>query len=356
MALRDEILEQPAVARRLIEAGRETVERVAGVLRGRTVDQVVIAARGSSDHAAIYGQYILGVRNALPVALAAPSILSMYGVTPRFRHALVVGISQSGASPDIVGVIGAARAQGSPTIAITNVPDSPLAAAAEHVLDLRAGTERSVAATKTYTAQLIALAMLSAALAPTPGDPPVPDPGGEAHGWADLASIPDRLANALGVEPDVKRIAASHASIERCIVLGRGFEYATAREWALKLKELAYVSADPYSAADFQHGPLALIDAGFPVFAIAPGGAAAADLAQLLERIGSFGARTLVVSDQADLRRLGDDWVALPPGVPEWLTPITSAVVVQFHAYHLARARGFDPETPRHLRKVTETT
>ena len=261
MTLHSEILEQPEVARRLLAAQAENIERIAASLRERPVGHVVIAARGTSDHAAVYAQYVLGVRHRLSVGLGTPSIVSLYGAAPDVRDALVIGISQSGASPDIVAVVAAARAQGAPTIAITNEPDSALAAAADRTIDLGAGPELAVAATKTYTAELLAIALLSAALADDPAD------------RAAVAAIPETLARALALEPEIERIAADQAAANRALVIARGYEYATAREWALKLKELARVFADPYSSADFQHGPLALVEPGVPVIAVARAGA-----------------------------------------------------------------------------------
>jgi glucosamine--fructose-6-phosphate aminotransferase (isomerizing) len=351
VGLRDEILEQPDVARRLLESGDERVAPVADAIRSRDVEFAVIAARGSSDHAALYAQYVLGVRNRLPVALAAPSILSLYGVTPRFERSVVLGISQSGASPDVVGVLEAARAQGAVTVAITNEPQSALAGAAEHVIDLRAGAERSIAATKTYTAELIVLAQLSAALLP------------DEHVQTELGILPDAISRAAALEEDAAAIARDQAAVtrkqgemSRCVVLGRGFNYATAREWALKLKEVAGVLADPYSAADFQHGPLSLIEPGFAVLAVATSGPAAADMAAMLQRLrDEHGAELLVISDVPELRRGATYSLALPDGVAEWLSPIVSIVPAQLHAYHVALARKRDPEAPRHLRKVTLT-
>jgi glutamine---fructose-6-phosphate transaminase (isomerizing) len=344
VGLRDEILEQPEVAQRLVASGPGRIAPVAEAIRSRDVQYAVIAARGSSDHAALYAQYAFGVRNRLPVALAAPSIQSLYGVVPRFERAAVLGISQSGASPDVVGVISAARAQGAVTVAITNDPRSSLARAAEHVIDLEAGTERAVAATKTYTAELIVLAQLSAALL------------GDDTAQADMARLPDAMARATAVEGDAAAIARAQAAMSRCVVLGRGFNYATAREWALKLKEVAGVLADPYSSADFQHGPLSIVEPGFAVLAVASSGPAAADMGPLLRRLrDEQGAELLVISDAADLRQAATYSLALPEGVAEWLTPIVSIVPAQLHAYHMALARKRDPETPRHLRKVTLT-
>ena len=344
MTLHDEILEQPAAAERQLASSQPAIDALVERLAREPVDSVVIAARGTSDHAAIYAQYLLGTRNRLPVALAAPSILSLYGVVPRFTRALVVGISQSGRSPDVVGVVEAARRQGVPTLSITNDPTSPLAEAAEHVVALAAGPEQAVAATKTYTTSLLAVARLSAALL---GDP---------AGLAALAGVPDAIGRALAVEPEVERVATDLAPADRCVVLGRGYEYATAREWALKLKELGRVFADPYSAADFQHGPVALVEPGVPVLAVVPEGMAAAGLVELIGRLRERGADVLVLSDLAAIRAEGTRSVALPADVPEWLRPIVSIVPAQLYAYHVTRARGLDPEAPRNLSKVTLTS
>jgi glucosamine--fructose-6-phosphate aminotransferase (isomerizing) len=345
MTLHDEILEQPEVAARFLADQADNVEAIAASLRDRPPGHVVIAARGTSDHAAIYAQYVLGVRHRLSVGLGTPSIVSIYGAAPDVGDALVIGISQSGASPDIVAVVAAAHAQGAPTIAITNAPDSALAAVADRTIVLGAGPERAIAATKTYSAELLAIALLSAALLDDLAD------------RAAVAAIPETLARALGVEPDIARIATDQAAATRALVIARGYEYATAREWALKLKELARVFADPYSSADFQHGPLTLVEPGVPVLAIARAGAPEADFVALLGRLRTdLGAELMVVSDHAPALELATWPVPLPAGTPEWLGPIVSIVAGQLHALHLTRARGLDPERPRNLDKVTRTT
>lgn len=345
MTLRDEIAEQPEVAARFLASQSEPIDAIASWLRERSFRHVVIAARGTSDHAAIYAQYVLGVRHRLSVGLGTPSIVSLYDVVPDFSDALVIGISQSGASPDIVAVVAAARAQGALTVAITNEPASPLAAAVDRTIALGAGPERAIAATKTYTAELLAIALLSAALADDPADRMA------------LAAIPATMAHALGLEPDIERIARDQAGADRALVIARGFEYATAREWALKLKELGRVFADPYSSADFQHGPLTLVDAGVPVLAVSRAGAPEADLVALLDRLRSdLDAELMVLSDRPAALALATWPVPLPAGTPEWLSPIVSIIPGQLHALHLARARGLDPERPRHLNKVTRTT
>jgi glutamine---fructose-6-phosphate transaminase (isomerizing) len=344
VGLRDEILEQPAAARRLLDAAPAAFAPIAEALRARRPRFAVIAARGTSDNASIYAQYLLAIRNGLVVALAAPSTITLYGARPDMADALVVGISQSGRSPDIVAVLEEARRQGALTVALTNDADSPLAQAADHSVDLRAGPERATAATKTYTAELLAAALLSTAI-----DPPT------AHEMDDLAGLPALLAAALTEEPRARELAATHASRERAVALGRGYSYPSAREWALKLQELALVAAMSYSAADFEHGPLALAEPGFPVLAVAPSGPELDAQVALLTRLREdHGARLLVISDSAAARGI-DEGLSLPAGIPPWLSPIVEILPGQLYAYHLTVARGLDPENPRTIRKVTET-
>jgi glucosamine--fructose-6-phosphate aminotransferase (isomerizing) len=344
VTLRDEILEQPEVASRFIRRAPEVVGPFAEAIRARGVDHVVIAARGTSDHAAIYAQYVLGVRHNLSVGLGTPSVISLYGARPRLDRSLVIGISQSGASPDVVAVIEEGRRQGAPTLAITNDPSSALATAAETCIDLGAGPELAVAATKTYTTELLAIATLSAALS---GDPRDADA---------ITAIPDAMTRAIELEPAIESMARDQAEADRLLVLARGYEYATAREWALKLKELARVFADPYSAADFEHGPLALLEPGVPVLATVRPGPTFEPLVALLERLREdLDAAIAVVSDQPAALAVARWPFPLATGTPEWLGPIVSIVVGQLHALHLTHARGLDPEQPRNLSKVTRT-
>ena len=373
MGLRDEILEQPEALRRQVVSSSDAIEGLASRLRERPIDNVVIAARGTSDHAAIYAQYLLGAIDRLPVGLATPSLVSIYGVEPRFERQLVVGISQSGASPDVVGVVAAARRQGAATLAITNEPASELGETAEFTIELAAGPELAVAATKTYTTSLAAIARLALAIGAGAG----PGAPGDAGTWeagtgrpegggpidferkslqVALEALPEAIELALEVEAQVKAVADELAGMDRCVIVGRGFEYATAREAALKLKELARVFADPYSAADFLHGPIALVQPGIPVLVVAPAGAAAAGLLDLLRELAERGIDTVVMSDVAATRELGRWSIELPTGIPEPLRPIVSIVPAQLFAYHLTLARGLDPEAPRYLSKVTRTT
>jgi len=344
MGLRDEILEQPAATQRLLDSAPAAFAPIAAALRARRPRFAVIAARGTSDNAGIYAQYLLAIRNGLIVALAAPSTITLYGARPNMADALVVGISQSGRSPDIVAVMDEARRQGALTVALTNDADSALAETADHVVDLRAGPELATAATKTYTTELLAVALLSTAL-----DPPS---AGEA---VDLAGLPALISEALTAESHARDLAAAQAKRQRAVVLGRGYSYASAREWALKLQEMALVAAMAYSAADFEHGPLALAEPGLPVLAVAPSGPELeAQITLLTSLKDDHDAHVLVISDAPAAREI-DEGLALPDGIPPWLAPIVEIVPAQLYAYHLTVARGLDPEHPRTISKVTET-
>lgn len=345
MTLIEEIREQPDAAARFLDRQLHAVRVVAEAVRRRDPRFVLIAARGSSDHAAIYAQYVLGIRNGLPVALAAPSMFSIFGAPPRIADALVIGISQSGESPDIVAVLDEGRRQGAPTIAITNEAGSPLAAAADHVLALEAGPERAVAATKTYTTQLLAIAALSAALSS----------GREAAAVAaDLRAVPAALGHALDTDAAVQAAVGRLRASERAIVIGRGFEYATARELALKIQELSQVMAHAWSSSDFEHGPLALLEPGLPLIAIVSDDVAGAALVPLLRRVRDvLHAEVIVISARSDVAAFAP--IATTSPLPSWLAPIASIVPGQLFAYHLARARGLDTERPRSISKVTLT-
>lgn len=340
--MRDELAQAPEVAARLTAAARAPLGRLADDVHRRGIRHVVVAARGTSDHAATYAQYVLGARNRLSVGLATPSLASLYGTTPDVRDALVVGISQSGASPDIVAVVADARRQGALTLALTNEPASALAAAAEFLVPLQAGPELAVAATKTYVAELVVVALLAEALAGVAPDP-------------DINRLPAALEAALALEPEVIALAGSLAAAPACVVLARGFQYPTAKEFALKLKEVAGVFADAYSAADFEHGPISLVEPGTPVIVVASSGPALPGLLALMEKLAGIGADLVVLSDDAAARALAPRSLGLPPDVPEWLAPIPAIIPGQLLAYHLAVARGRDPELPRNLRKVTLT-
>jgi glucosamine--fructose-6-phosphate aminotransferase (isomerizing) len=338
-----EVREQPESVARLLARGRADVERIAEAIRAHDPRFVVIAARGSSDNAARYGQYLFGIHNRLTVALSAPSIITHYAAAPSLSDALVIGVSQSGQSPDVAAVLGEGRRQGAMTLALTNDPASPLAQHAAFVVPLQAGPERAVAATKTYTAQLVALAMVSAALE------------GSGERWSELLTLPGRMREALDLCAATPCDLSSLRDRPRLLVVGRGYNLATVFELALKIKETSYVMADPYSSADFLHGPAALLDQSVPVLAVAPTSRAFDDLEAVIRLARERHAPVIAISDSPVFRENAEVCIPLPPAVPEWLTPMVAIIPAQLLAQSLAEARGLTPDAPRGLSKVTLT-
>lgn len=341
--LSEEIAEQPEVLARLLTDQAGPIGELTAALERRPPRFVVLAARGSSDNAARYAQHLLGRFCGLPVALATPSLQTLYGASPRLEDALVIGISQSGASPDVSAVVADAAAQGQATVAVTNDLASPLAEAAQHAIALGTGPERSVAATKTYTASLGALALLAARLSG--------DPGLEAE----LRRVPEAMEAQLARGDELGPAVDAAKGWERCAVVGRGANYGTAFEAALKVKELSGLAAEPYSPPDLLHGPIASVGAEHPVLAIAPSGPTHAGMGELLAAIRERGAGAVVVSD--DLAGLGDTG-AIGIGLeatPEWLSPLVAILPAQLLAAGVTQARGLDLDAPFGLTKVTRT-
>jgi glucosamine--fructose-6-phosphate aminotransferase (isomerizing) len=344
MTLHSEIFEQPERLASLLDKQKQTVLEIAEAIQSRNVQYVFLAARGTSDNAGRYANYLWGAHNGLPLALATPSLFTYYQSPPHLNNALVVGVSQSGQSPDIVSVLEEGRRQNCLTLAITNIPESPLAKVADFVLDIQSGEEKAVAATKTYTSELMAIAMISAALS-----------NSNQH-WDELASVSKWAEQTLALDNQIAQMTQRYRYLSHCVVLGRGFNYATAFEWALKLKELTYVSAEPYSSADFQHGPVALVESGFPVLAVAPNGRVQDSMRDMLTRLRrQKDAELVVISDDADALTLAQSPIQLPPQIPEWLTPLVSIIPAQLFACHLTQVKGYDTEKPRSITKVTET-
>ena len=340
-----EIHEQPLSLRRLLVEQQAAMGDLAATIQRRGIRHVVIAARGTSDNAGRYAQYLLGAMNGLSVGLATPSLHTIYKRPPQLdQSALVLGISQSGASPDIIAVLESARAQGALTAVLTNTPESELASQGDIVIDLCAGNELAVAATKTYTAELAAIALLSALHR------------GDETMLAALHELPKAVADTLTVEREVARVAPRYRYMSHCVVISRGFNYATAFEIALKLKELTYTIVEPYSSADFLHGPLAMVEPGFPVLVVAPSGAMAAELVSFCQTLRAREPELIAISDDERILELARIPLALPHPIPEWLSPMTAIVPGQLLALHLAHTRDHDVDAPRGLRKVTETT
>jgi len=342
-SLQEEIFEQPIALQRLLDSQSGVIQKIADAVRERQPRFVVIAARGSSDNAARYAQYLFGAHHQLLVALATPSLFTLYGSPPRMTDSLVIAISQSGQSPDILAVVDEGKKQNAFTLALTNDTASPLADLADHVIDLCAGPEKSIGATKTYTTSLLALAMLSAYLS------------ADKTQRALLDDVPAFVSHSLSPLEFIAAIARKYTSSHACVVLGRGYNYSTAFEIALKIKELAYIPAEPYSSADFQHGPVALVEEGFPVVAVIPEGKTQPELITLLRTLKPRNPELVVISSSNEALKLATSPIAIPANIPEWISPMIAIVPAQQLALDLALARGFNPEEPRGLNKVTRT-
>ncbi len=339
--MRKEIYEQPQVIARLLDTEGPQIRELARRWRTRPPRLVVLAARGSSDNAALYGRYLIEILLGIPVSLAAPSVRTLYKAKLRLRDTATICLSQSGRSPDIVEYMRGAAEMGARTLAVTNDPASPLARAADDVLLLHSGRERSIAATKTYTAQLTVLSMLVAAAA---GYKRLLD----AH-----RALPELIASALSGDGGIKEVAAGYRRMNECITVSRGYNFATALEAALKLRETSAIGAEALSSADLLHGPIASIGRGLPVLAIVPPGKALRHLTDIVRRLRRRGARVIVISSDRSALRLAGTPLQVPAASDEALSPHLLAVTVHLLAYHLALFRRFDPDRPRGLKKVT---
>lgn len=340
-----EIRQQPDVIRHIIEHEFRRVESLAAEIKKRNVMYAYIAARGTSDNAAVYAKYMLEIQHGIPVALAAPSVFTIYGTVPKFGpNALVLGISQSGAAPDVIDVVKRAREAGALTASITNEAGSELANAAEFPLLVNAGDELGIAATKTYTGTLAVLALLSTAL-----------DEGHPERLEHLRRAADGMERALGLDDAIHHLVGKYNDITECVILGRGYNQATAAEAALKLTETCYISAKSYSSADFQHGPIAQVASGMACLMFAPDGKTLKDMAALAEMLrGKHPAFICFAHDPAFLAG-SETAVRIPASVHEWVSPLVYIVAAQLFAYWLAVGKGNDPDLPRGLSKVTRT-
>jgi glutamine---fructose-6-phosphate transaminase (isomerizing) len=328
-----EIAQQPDVLAGLVAGADDIVDASARIAAARP-RFVLIAARGTSDNAALYAKYLAEVGLQLPAGLVSPSAMTVYGATPDMRDVLFVAISQSGRSPDLIETLSVARKCGALSVAVTNAPDSPLAHAAEIAVDVRAGTERAVAATKTYTAELLATNLLLA---------------GE-RAARDAACLPEAAARTLALTSDERlaELAAWLRSTKRIVLTARGYSYSSAREAALKLMETSYLSAHAFSGADLLHGPVAMIDRSVPVIAIASPGKGGDAMRPVLERLVELDTPILRVG-------VADGLPIAAEGIPEHLLPILEIMPLQRLAWRLALERRLDPDRPRGLSKVTQT-
>ena len=331
-----EMAEQPDRLRQLIDRFDAIAERVRGVTP-IPLTGITIVARGSSDHAAVYGRYLLEVAVGKPISLAAPSLHTLYRVEVDYRGQLVIAVSQSGATPEIVRTLTALQDGGGRGLAITNDAGSPLARAGDEVIALGMGDERAVPATKTVTGQFTTFAMLASAL------------GRVAFTRSELSAVPDWVQAVL--DDPAPAVAAAEALVgaSQLIIVARGYLYAAALETALKIKETCSLLADGYSAADLRHGPIAAVTRGLPVVAMGASGPALSDIASLVEDLRARQASVLVVADGLPAN------VSLPAAAPEALAPILAVVRGQQIAYELALRLGYDPDSPAGLTKVTAT-
>jgi glucosamine--fructose-6-phosphate aminotransferase (isomerizing) len=335
-----EIREQPRVLENILRHESREIRSVAATIGARKPRFILLAGRGTSDHAALYAKYLIETRLGLPAGLVSPSTITLYGSSPDLTDVLFVGVSQSGSSPDLIEPMEQARRCGAITLAVTNAPRSPLAQAAELHLCVAAGDERAIAATKTYTAQLMVLFLLVEALANRMGD--------------EAAQIPDEVAQVLEMDGVIAHEAVRYRFAEQIVITSRGYNYPTAREAALKLMETSSLIAHAFSSADLLHGPMAVIEKGFPVIAIAPEGRVSIALGLVLEQLEVLGADTLVVGAPGGQFQ-GTRRLPLPHLADECVSPIVAIIPLQMLAWHLARERGVDPDEPRGLSKITKT-
>lgn len=337
----EEIFEQPRALERTLQAERSHAEDFRRFARGK-FRLIVLVARGTSDNAAIFGRYLIELTTGIPVSLAAPSLHTLYRAKLDLRDALVIGISQSGASTDINRVLESSRRQGAFVIGITNDARSPMARRVDDLFLVGAGRQRSVAATKTYTSQLMLLYLIAFAL-------------GDEITLSALSEIPDQAREVLGLQEQVRGLVERYRYMRQCAVVARGLNYANAYELALKLMETCYVVAERFSSADFLHGPIAMVERNFPVLLFMPPGLTFNDTSRLARRLKGLGAETLAISFARAKVPSVTRVIRVPGSIPEIYTPIPYIIPGQIFAALLAEVKGLDPDRPRSLRMVTKT-
>jgi glucosamine--fructose-6-phosphate aminotransferase (isomerizing) len=352
--MRDEICQQPVAIERTLKAEWQHAMKLREYFQHHPVKMIVLAARGTSDNAAQFGRYLLEITTGIPVSLAAPSIFTLYGSTLNLKDAAVIAISQSGESTDTNIVLERAKEAGAFTIGITNERDSTLAKLADHAFLVRAGKEKSVAATKTYTGQLTCFYLLAYAL-------------GAPIELSDLQRLPEWTAAALELEEEIHERAQRYRFMQHAVCVGRGLNYSNSFEFALKLMETCYVVAERFSSADLLHGPIAMLEASFPAFLFCPPGVTWKPMSELLVKLESIKAESLIITDRSNKDAAGKlstkasltipaDLAKRKSKLPEDLfTPIPYVIPAQLLAANLAEVKGLDPDKPRTLNKVTLT-
>src|SRR5258706_3206798 len=337
-----EIAEQPAALARTIHAERAKISRLGNFLQAREIDLIVLVARGSSDNAALFGRYLLEITTGIPVSLSAPSVHTIYGAKLNLKRALVIGVSQSGEGEDINRVLRNARTGGAFTVGITNEPASSMVKLVDETLLMHGGKERSVAATKTFTGQMLLFYLLAAALA-------------KDGRTIDYQLIPDLAARALEQQPAIVELVQRYVFMENCVVVGRGLAYGNAYEFALKLMETCYVVAERFSSADFLHGPVAMIERHFAVIIFAPPGVMLDGTKDLIRRLRELRADPLAITGDLEAAASCSRSIIMSREIDEFLAPIPYIIPAQLFAALLAEAKGLDPDAPRSLSKVTRT-
>jgi glucosamine--fructose-6-phosphate aminotransferase (isomerizing) len=340
----EEIREQPGALERTLAEELRRLPRFERLVAKKRPRLIVLVARGTSDNAAQFGRYLLEITSGIPVSLAAPSISTLYDAPIDYRDALVIAISQSGESTDTNIVLERARARGAMTVGITNEKSSSLARIGEHSFLVRAGKEKSVAATKTYTGQILIFYLIACAL-------------GARIRREDLERIPELAQEALGLEDEVAAISERYRFMRQAVVVGRGLNYANAFEFALKMMETCYVVAERFSSADFLHGPIALVEQSFPVFAFAPTGVTWTSIGETLQKLQGLHAEILAITDRGnrEVDARATKVIRLPRRIKEVMTPIPYIIPAQLFAAHLAAQKGLNPDQPRTINKVTMT-
>jgi len=335
-----EIVEQPVVLEKTIRLESKKLKKLGEFLRGKDINLIVLVARGSSDNAAFFGRYLLEITTGIPVSLSAPSVYTLYHAELKLNRALVIGVSQSGEGADINRVLKSAKKSGAFTLGITNFADSTMAKIADETLLIHAGREKSVAATKTYTGQMLHFYLLASILGETK---------------LEYEKIPQFTNQALELKSKVEELAQRYVFMENCVVVGRGLNYGNSYELALKLMETCYVVAERFSSADFFHGPLAIVERRFPVILFAPQGVTQKSNLDLLNRLKELHADSFTITNDDKIAALSSRSLLMPKEIDEFLSPIPFIIPAQLFAALLAEAKGLNADAPRSLTKVTKT-
>ncbi|MHB1394571.1 MAG: SIS domain-containing protein [Clostridia bacterium] len=339
----NEILEQPVTLKRCMDMNYSKISEFVAKIKDMDIDLICIAARGTSDHAGVFGKYIFEIKNGIPVSLSAPSVNTVYGKALKLKNSLVIGISQSGKAEDVLEVVRHAKEQNCITVGITNDADSIIAKEAMYHFSCEAGLEKSIAATKTFLAQMLIISMIAALWA------------NDTVFMERLLQLPEMVGETLKMSEDIKVKAERYRYMNECFVLARGINYPIALETALKVQETSYVRARGYAISDFYHGPLAMIEKDMPVIVFSPKGPTLEYSKEMIERLKSVGAELIVISNEDEAIKAGSTSFRIPETEDDAISAFLNIVVAQQFSCHLAEIKGTNPDSPRSLKKVTIT-